>query len=80
MIVNPMEDLDREERTLILRDIMKVEPIQGDITIQSYQIKPVKTWTGKKSTARINGWNTEKHKIKLAAKVDYKKKARNYLA
>jgi hypothetical protein len=31
-----MEELDREERAYVIRDILKVEPIQGDIKIDSY--------------------------------------------
>ena len=58
ILVNPMEPLDKEERALILRDVMQVEPIQGDITIDSYNIKPCTTWTGKRSRATINTWET----------------------
>ena len=56
IIVNPMESLDKEERALILRDIMKVEPIQGDVTIDSYNIAPCKTWTGKRIFAQVHDW------------------------
>lgn len=39
----PLEELDSEERNEIINDIMKNDPVQGNMSLLGYSIDPVKS-------------------------------------
>jgi len=39
-LVNPLEDIDPEEKLAVIGDILKSEPMQGDLSFISYTVEP----------------------------------------
>eukprot|EP00359_Climacostomum_virens_P010281 CAMPEP_0204916738 /NCGR_PEP_ID=MMETSP1397-20131031/14489_1 /ASSEMBLY_ACC=CAM_ASM_000891 /TAXON_ID=49980 /ORGANISM="Climacostomum Climacostomum virens, Strain Stock W-24" /LENGTH=460 /DNA_ID=CAMNT_0052089359 /DNA_START=177 /DNA_END=1555 /DNA_ORIENTATION=- len=76
ILSDPLEPVDPEERTAVLGDIMRADPVQGEVSFHNYRITQTKSWRGKPQTANISGYFCVKYKVKLQARLNYKKKAR----
>jgi ankyrin repeat protein len=73
-IVYPFEPLDAEEKSAVVGDIMNTEPMQGDVKVLSYKIKPCENWRGKPVVQSIGPWKTAKVEIGYKGQMKYKKK------
>ncbi|CAG9310296.1 unnamed protein product [Blepharisma stoltei] len=73
-LVNPLEDIDPEEKLAVIGDILKSEPIQGDLSFISYTVEPCLSWRGKPVKTKISQWNSQKFKVDFKALFKYKKK------
>jgi hypothetical protein len=74
LLVNPLEPVDAEERAAIITDIMKTDPIQGEIKLSNSEVRQCTGWTGHPVATRIAGWSCQKYEIQLNASVGYKKR------
>jgi hypothetical protein len=43
-----MERPDQFEQLAIISDLMRTDPMQGELHITDYKIKPCKTWLGRR--------------------------------
>lgn len=73
---DPLETVDPEERYAVLSDIMRADPVQGEVSFHNYRITQTKSWRGKPQVQNISGFVCVKHKVKLQARLNYKKKGR----
>jgi hypothetical protein len=73
---DPLENVDPEERQAVLSDIMKADPIQGEVSFHNYIIAPNTNWRGRQQTKTISGYNCVKYTVKLQARLNYKRKSR----
>lgn len=74
VIVHPFEALDPEERSAVIGDIIATEPMQGDVNLLSYKVKPCLNFWKKQVTQKIGAWDTRKSKINYKGQMKYKKK------
>ena len=74
MLVNPLEPVDPEEKAAIIADIMKTDPIQGEIKLSNSEVKQCMGWTGRPVVTKVSGWSCSKYEIQLNAAVQYKKR------
>lgn len=40
VLVNPFEEIDPDERRAVVGDIIKSEPVQGDLSFLNYTVEP----------------------------------------
>ena len=76
MVVFPLEPLDPQEREAVLGDILKAEPVQGELNLRQCVVMPVHGWTGRPTTNTIAGWKCAKYDVQLQAIVSYIKRGR----
>lgn len=57
---DPLEELDLEERKMVIHDILNCEPVNGALDIISCQLKEVLDWRGKRTFENIGPYKTEK--------------------
>ncbi len=68
---NPFEDLDEEERKLVLAEIMNHNRINGEFKIKHCSIsESLSGWTKKPVYEKINGWNAKKYEVNITAFVN----------
>jgi len=79
LLVNPLEPVDSEERDAIITDIMKADPIQGEVKLSNSEVKQCMGWTGHPVVTRVSGWSCQKYEIQLSAAVGYKKRGSQVL-
>jgi len=73
-LVNPLEEIDSEERMLVISDFLKSSPVHGEFDLVSFECHPCLNWRGKPITQRIGVWNTQKYKVHFKTQMLYKKK------
>jgi len=73
-LVNPLEEVDEEEKSAVIGDMISSDPVQGDLSLMSYNIEPCATWRNKPVYQKIGSWKTQKYKVKFKAMMKYKKK------
>ena len=73
IIVNPMEDLDEEEKLAVLTDIMHADPIQNELNVVRQQWSPVYTFFGAQMRETINGYDCRRYKVNVEAQVRQKR-------
>ena len=72
--MNPMEDLDEEEKLAVLTDIMNADPIQNELNIVRQRWSPVYNFFGSEARDTINGYDCKRYKVNVEAQVRQKKK------
>lgn len=77
-IVHPFEPLDLEEKSAVVGDIISTEPMQGNVNLLSYKVKPCLNWRKKTVSQKIGPWETSKHKVHYKGQMLYKKKIAKY--
>ena len=53
--------MDNEEKKLIIYDLMKAEPLQGNLDVKNCNINHSKNWLGNNVTQKIGDWVTKKY-------------------
>lgn len=76
IISDPLERVDPDERKAVLSDILRADPVQGEVTFHNHRITQTKNWRGRKQTLNVSGFLCVKYKVKLQARLNYKKKTR----
>ncbi|KAM3137367.1 hypothetical protein pb186bvf_010547 [Paramecium bursaria] len=71
---DPLEELDLEERKMVIHDILNCEPVNGALDIISCQLKEVLDWRGKRTFENIGPYKTEKYDLKITFKSTISKK------
>ena len=79
MVVFPMEPLDPQERDAVLGDILKAEPVQGELNIRQCTVTPAYGFFGRPTANTIAGWKCAKFEVNLQALVSYIKRGRSTL-
>lgn len=74
IVVNPMEDLDEQEKIAVLTDIMNADPVQNELNVVSQRWHEVESWFGGSVNERISGYDCRKFKVQVEAQVRQKKK------
>lgn len=69
--------LDAEEKAAVVDDIVKTEPMQGDVKLISYKFVPCMNWRNRPVVQKLGPWETNKYKISYKGQMVYKKKAKN---
>ncbi|CAD8077676.1 unnamed protein product [Paramecium primaurelia] len=72
---DPLEELDTEEKKLIIYDILHSEPVSGALDITSCTIKQCVDWRGRKVIEQVGQYSCEKFDIKITYKSSYLKKS-----
>ncbi|CAD8084585.1 unnamed protein product [Paramecium sonneborni] len=72
---DPLEELDTEEKKLIIYDILHSEPVSGALDITSCTIKQCMDWRGRKIIEQVGQYSCEKFDIKITYKSSYLKKS-----
>ena len=67
IIVNPMEDLDEEEKLAVLTDIMNADPIQNELNVVKQRWSPVYSFFGFEIDEQINGYDCRRYKVNVEA-------------
>ncbi|CAK80878.1 unnamed protein product (macronuclear) [Paramecium tetraurelia] len=73
---DPLEELDTEEKKLIIYDILHSEPVSGALDITSCTIKQCVDWRGRKIIEQVGQYSCEKQRfdLKITYKSSYLKK------
>lgn len=79
MVVYPLEPLDPQERDAVLGDILKAEPVQGELNIRQCTVTPAYGFFGRPTANTIAGWKCAKYEVQLQAIVSYIKRGRSSL-
>ena len=66
-LVNPLEDLDEDEKIAILQDILKSDPIQNSLNINDQSWEEVKSVFGEQKTEKICDYNCKRFKVTVQA-------------
>ena len=74
ILVNPMEDLDMEEKLAVLTDIINADPVQNLVDVGEQKWDPVKRLFGGINTEIVNGYFCERYKVSVNAKIKRQKK------
>ena len=53
--------MDNEEKKLIIYDLLKAEPLQGNLDVKNCNINHSKNWLGNNVTQKIGDWLTKKY-------------------
>ena len=74
IILDPTEQLDSDEIDLISHDVLKNDPVQGDVKMKKYELKPKNNFLGKPIYTKINGFRCRKYTLKFSALINVKKR------
>lgn len=55
IVINPLEDLDYDEKVAVLQDIMNSDSVKTEVQVSDPEFKPVTNIWGNQKTAKING-------------------------
>jgi hypothetical protein len=72
---NPFEELDHEEKKLIIQDIMNSHRINGEFKLKGCVINESKSYWGSKPIyENVDGWNAQKYEVNITANINLHKK------
>jgi hypothetical protein len=66
-VVNPLEDMDLDEKLTVLTDIINSDAIQSELNITEQEWKECKGFFGGVATENINGYDCKKYKVNVKA-------------
>ena len=67
IILNPLEDLEEEEKLMILTDIINSDPVTNSININKQTWNEVHSIFGGQRTDVINNYSTKRFRINIEA-------------
>jgi len=67
IIVNPLEDLDMDEKLAVLTDIINSDPTQNELNIEDQEWKECKNYRGDIIKETINEYDCNKYKVTVRA-------------
>lgn len=68
---NPFEQLEEDEKKLIMSEIMNSNRINGEFKLKNCTIAESKSmWTKKPVYEKVNGWNAKKYEVNITAYVN----------
>jgi hypothetical protein len=68
---SPNEDIEEDEKALIVDDIMNCNRLDGDFKLKKCEIAESKSsWSGKPIEEKINGWKAQKYEVNVTAFVN----------
>lgn len=76
ILVNPMEDLDEEEKIAVLTDLVNSDPMQGEFKITDQKWEECRSFLGNPLKEEINEYNCDRFKLKLGTHTKAKKMVR----
>jgi hypothetical protein len=79
IIVNPLEDLDMDEKLAVLTDIINSEPLQNELNIEEQQWEECKTFFGSLAQETVNDYECTKYKVVVKAQMQQRKKVHKNL-
>ena len=74
ILVNPLEDLDDDEKLAVLTDIMNADPVQNELNITRQEWSEVHNFFGGIATEVVNDYTCQRHKVTVEAQVRSKRK------
>ena len=74
ILVNPLEDLDEDEKLAVLTDIMNADPVQNELNITRQEWSEVHNFFGGIATEVVNEYTCQRHKVTVEAQVRSKRK------
>jgi hypothetical protein len=74
LVVNPLEDLDSEEKLAVLTDIMNADPVQNELNVVGQKWSELTTWMGQAQRETVNGFDCRRYKVQVEAQVRQKRK------
>ncbi|CAG9327265.1 unnamed protein product [Blepharisma stoltei] len=77
--LNPLEELDSEERCEIINDIMKNDPVQGNVSLLGYNITAMKSWRNKPLSRVYGKWKCNKYKLQFRTHTQVKKRGKEII-
>ena len=63
IVLNPLEELDMEEKLAVLTDIINADPIQNELNVVNQRWDSVKTVFGKMATETVQGYKCNRYKV-----------------
>ena len=69
IILNPLEDLEEDEKLMILTDIINSDPVTNSININNQRWSEVHSIFGGQRTEKINNYHTKRFRINIEAQV-----------
>lgn len=58
---DPLEELDFEEKKLVIHEILNCEPVNGAIELTGCIVKEVKDWRGRKLYEKVGPYEAERY-------------------
>jgi len=77
ILVNPLEDLDEEEKIAVLTDLVNSDPMQGEFKITDQLWEPCRSFLGYPLQEPVNDYTCDRFKLKLGTHTKAKKMVRN---
>jgi len=74
IIVNPVEDLDMDEKLAVLTDIINSEPMQNELVIEDQEWRECRGFFGDIVTETVNEYLCTKYKVVVKAHAMQRKK------
>jgi hypothetical protein len=79
IIVNPVEDLDMDEKLAVLTDIINSEPMQNELNIEEQEWRECRSFFGDVVRETINEYPCNKYKVIVRAHAQQRKKVHTNL-
>eukprot|EP00742_Colponemidia_sp_Colp-10_P002144 GILJ01002291.1.p1 GENE.GILJ01002291.1~~GILJ01002291.1.p1 ORF type:complete len:1257 (+),score=280.24 GILJ01002291.1:184-3954(+) len=76
IVFNMLEDLDEDEKRLVILEMLKANPMQGDVQPHKFEVKPSKNWLGKEVSQKIGDFLCSKYDFTGVFKIRLKRKGR----
>lgn len=67
IIVNPLEDLDMDEKLAVLTDVINSEPLQNELNIEEQKWEECRSFLGNLVQETINEYECTKYKVVVKA-------------
>lgn len=74
ILVNPLEDLDMDEKLAVLTDIINSEPLQNELNIEEQEWRECRSFLGNLVQEVVNDYQCNKFKVIVKAKMQQRKK------
>jgi hypothetical protein len=69
ILVNPLEDLDMDEKLAVLTDIINSEPLQNELNIEEQTWEECHSFLGNVIQEEVNEYNCTKYKVVVKAQM-----------
>ena len=79
IIVNPLEDLDMDEKLAVLTDIINSEPLQNELNIEDQEWSECRSFLGNLVQETVNDYVCNKYKVIVRAQMKQSKKVHQNL-
>ena len=72
--MNPLEDLDMDEKLAVLTDIINSEPLQNELNIEEQSWHECRSFMGQQVKEVVNDYTCNKYKVVVKAQMQQRKK------